>query len=236
MKIKGLTHWQLMITNYWKLHLVRFHDLRVSKSISSWVLQTLVSLSLVQTEITTVNGFQCHNEWIAIKQDTIRIRKSERRLIHCLNLFYDSPLGPICSFCLSPRLAPWVCDPPPSSEPPPPSPACPSPPSAPGRAPRSRTPCRTDDHHKAPRGNLYLEQTFIIVMLITYLHMFENLTKLVDATVKNELLINARVPERLLLLNDLFEVIPVFKLLPMELRELFLRMGWIWRLSFIHLI
>ena len=171
MKIKGLTYWQLMITNYWKLHLVRFHDLRVSKSISSWVLQTLVSLSLVQTEITTVNNFQCHNEWIAIKQDTIRIRKSERRLIHCLNLFYDSPLGPICSSCLSPRLAPWVCDPPPSSEPPPPSPACPSPPSAPGRAPRSRTPCRTDDHHKAPRGNLYLEQTVLIDKLITYTYL-----------------------------------------------------------------
>ena len=52
-----------------------------------------------------------------------------------------------------------------------------------------------------------------------------DVTKLVNATVEDELLINAWVPERLLLLNDFVEVIPVFKLLPMELRELFLRMG-----------
>ena len=42
---------------------------------------------------------------------------------------------------------------------------------------------------------------------------------------KNEFLINAWVSERLLLLNDLVEVIPIFKLLPMELLELFLRIG-----------
>ena len=61
-------------------------------------------------------------------------------------------------------------------------------------------------------------------MLITYLHIFENLTKLVDATVENELLINAGVPECLLLLNDFVEVIPIFNLLPMELLEFFLNM------------
>ena len=42
---------------------------------------------------------------------------------------------------------------------------------------------------------------------------------------KNEFLINAWVSERLLLLNDLVEVIPIFNLLPMELLELFLRIG-----------
>ena len=53
----------------------------------------------------------------------------------------------------------------------------------------------------------------------------QTVTKLVDATMKNEFLINAWVSERLLLLNDLVEVIPIFNLLPMELLELFLRIG-----------
>ena len=69
---------------------------------------------------------------------------------------------------------------------------------------------------------MYLEEEIICDH---HLRRVENVTKLVNATVEDELLVNAWVPERLLLLNDLFEVIPVFKLLPMELRELFLRMG-----------
>ena len=41
---------------------------------------------------------------------------------------------------------------------------------------------------------------------------------------ENELIINAGVPEGLLLLNDFVEVIPIFNLLPMELLEFFLNM------------
>ena len=133
----------------------------------------------------------------------------------------DSPPGPTCSSCLSPQRAPWACDPPPSSWPRPPSPACPSPPSAPEPALHSKTPCRTDGRHKALRGNLYLEKK----ICCEHFWKVQTVTKLVDATMKNEFLINAWVSERLLLLNDLVEVIPIFNLLPMELLELFLRIG-----------
>ena len=60
--------------------------------------------------------------------------------------------------------------------------------------------------------------------MVDYYQTFPKVTKLVDATVEDELIINAGVSERLLLLNDFVEVIPIFNLLPMELLEFFLNM------------